>query len=480
MVAVIDNYFTICYNAIATHLKSERATIILQRLHYWMQTSAGYEVLDGRKWIYCGYKELQSQFQWLTHHTIGKAIRLLEKIGWVVSQKYYQLRRIGFKKKPGGWQEYHQTKWYRLNYIRIYEDTGIDLSGELEGLELAKRANVPNETFQSDSRNTPTCQSKSSSIQTKKPNFKKTKQQQPPPQKDDNGDTSMSRDVQQAAVQNFGLHGLGDTPSYTVIYDLPHPDLPEIQQPTNFRTLDIEPPSPVKEIPRGAAVNLAPEDSMEEALKELGIQINPQLKRCITQATAEVVMNAIAFVKERKQQGKIKKSAEGLLHFAIQKKLKPEPDHSKPQAQPQLKQPLLQNPTQERKRPRQHHSQEPKHPLHYEPDPIFLEWYKEARLKGWVDDIDHQYLPVIMGSPKVRIPTPDPMTKAPYTLMDWKEARAKFSPEAEQIESFVMDGRAWKVIERDESGFWVMLKLKLIGGHEVIEIPEWEVLSKIT
>lgn len=53
----------------------------------------------------------------------------LEKIGWVISDRFYNLNRnIGFITKAPHFQEDNQRKWYWLNYQQIFEDTGFDLS----------------------------------------------------------------------------------------------------------------------------------------------------------------------------------------------------------------------------------------------------------------------------------------------------------------------------------------------------------------
>ena len=123
------NYYSICYEILATYLGHERPALLLQRLHYWLQNEySGYLLKDGTKWIYNGYREIQEQFPWLSIDQIGRQLRFLEKIGWIISERFHKLNRnIGFITKVPHFQEDNQRKWYRLNYQKIFEDTGFDL-----------------------------------------------------------------------------------------------------------------------------------------------------------------------------------------------------------------------------------------------------------------------------------------------------------------------------------------------------------------
>lgn len=118
-----------CYEDLARFLKSADQALIIQRLHYWLQIEeVGYHMGDGCKWIYNGYKEWLEQFTWLSVDQFGRHIRYLEEIGWIVTARFYELQRdVGFVDKAPLLHPYNQRKWYRLNYQKIFEDTGIDL-----------------------------------------------------------------------------------------------------------------------------------------------------------------------------------------------------------------------------------------------------------------------------------------------------------------------------------------------------------------
>jgi hypothetical protein len=124
-----SNFFSICYHPLATYLGNDRPALLLQRIHYWLQNEhSGYLLKDGTKWIYNGYKEIKEQFPWLTIDQIGEYIRHLEKQGWLISARFYKLKRdIGFVTTPSHMQEDNQRKWYRINYQKLLDDTGVDL-----------------------------------------------------------------------------------------------------------------------------------------------------------------------------------------------------------------------------------------------------------------------------------------------------------------------------------------------------------------
>jgi len=124
-----------CYEDLARFLKSADQALIIQRLHYWLQMEeVGYHMGDGCKWIFNGYKEWLEQFTWLSVDQFGRHIRHLEEIEWIVTARFYELQRdVGFVDKAPLLHAYNQRKWYRLNYQKIFEDTGLDLLFEKYG-----------------------------------------------------------------------------------------------------------------------------------------------------------------------------------------------------------------------------------------------------------------------------------------------------------------------------------------------------------
>lgn len=177
-----------CYEDLARFLKSADQALIIQRLHYWLQMEeVGYNMADGCKWIYNGYKEWLEQFTWLSVDQFGRHIRYLEAIGWIVTARFYELQRdVGFVDKAPLLHPYNQRKWYRLNYQKIFEDAGIDLLFEKYGKgkgeppkrkgeppQSSKPAPLPNlqeSTFRSKSQENPIGKIADSSIYKEYPN----------------------------------------------------------------------------------------------------------------------------------------------------------------------------------------------------------------------------------------------------------------------------------------------------------------------
>lgn len=140
-------HFKICYDPLAVFLESSDKAMFVQHLHFWHQNEySGYLMADGRKWIMNGYKKWAESFPWLALRKVGSIIRYLEQIGWVISKRFYDLKRnVGFVDKcPDLLQEDNQRKWYCLDYQKIYEDTGFDLLFREENSEPTSSANRQN------------------------------------------------------------------------------------------------------------------------------------------------------------------------------------------------------------------------------------------------------------------------------------------------------------------------------------------------
>lgn len=163
-------YFFICYEPLACFLGSGDMALIIQRLHYWLENEkSGYLFRDGRKRVYNGYIELTQQLTWLSVDQIGRMIRHLEEIGWLVSDRFYNLKRnVGFVGPVPQMHEDNQRKWYYLDYQKIYEDTGFDLlrgkTPQAKPPKRARRANLQNHRFHSAKLQLPICNFADSSI----------------------------------------------------------------------------------------------------------------------------------------------------------------------------------------------------------------------------------------------------------------------------------------------------------------------------
>lgn len=170
-----QRYYFMCYEVIAAFLSNADQALIIQRLHYWLQNEeAGYLMADGCKWIHNGYKEWLEQFTWLSVDQFGSHVRHLEKLGWIVTARFHELKNeVGFVDKAPQMHSYNQRKWYRLNYQKIFEDTGFDLVFEKydkrpeeppKRLKPARLSNLQKSRLESADLQMPICESADSSI----------------------------------------------------------------------------------------------------------------------------------------------------------------------------------------------------------------------------------------------------------------------------------------------------------------------------
>ena len=74
--------------------------IIVQQVHYWLTGKSG-KVIEGRRWIYNGYKEWREQFPFWSDDTITRAFRSAEKRGVLLSRQE---------------KSFNRKKWYTLDY----------------------------------------------------------------------------------------------------------------------------------------------------------------------------------------------------------------------------------------------------------------------------------------------------------------------------------------------------------------------------
>ena len=84
--------------------------ILLQQLHFRSLISTN--VRDSHKWVYKTYEEWQEEFPFWSTDTIKRAIRKLEKDGYVISTSAYNRMKMD------------KTKWYRIDYGKCYLPTG--------------------------------------------------------------------------------------------------------------------------------------------------------------------------------------------------------------------------------------------------------------------------------------------------------------------------------------------------------------------
>lgn len=84
---------------------------ILSQIHYWLQKEDVGYMVEGRKWVYNGYKAWSEQLPWLSVDAIGYHIRELEQDGLVITNV--------FNNTPTD-----RRKWYTLDYEALALTTG--------------------------------------------------------------------------------------------------------------------------------------------------------------------------------------------------------------------------------------------------------------------------------------------------------------------------------------------------------------------
>ena len=90
--------------SLAVALKSVDKAIIVQQIHYWLNTSNHFK--DGRKWVYNTMDEWQKQFPWIANSTLRRHFKQLEQENVLLTANYNKAK-------------FDRTKWYSLNYKKI-------------------------------------------------------------------------------------------------------------------------------------------------------------------------------------------------------------------------------------------------------------------------------------------------------------------------------------------------------------------------
>lgn len=84
------------------------AAIVLQHLHDLLEKK--WEERDGYRWYYHTYDEWQEEFSFWSKRTIFTIMTKLEQEEYIISSKSYNKMKLD------------KTKWYRINYEKLYED----------------------------------------------------------------------------------------------------------------------------------------------------------------------------------------------------------------------------------------------------------------------------------------------------------------------------------------------------------------------
>ncbi len=102
-------------------------SIILQQVHYWLDSRTNKNIKEGKHWVYNTYGQWQEQFPFLSEATIRRSIAHLEKSGLLISKNHNS-------------NSFSKTKWYTINYEKL---------SELEDSIEAEMSNCSKETARS-------------------------------------------------------------------------------------------------------------------------------------------------------------------------------------------------------------------------------------------------------------------------------------------------------------------------------------------
>jgi hypothetical protein len=80
--------------------------VMLQKMQFWLSSSN--EVKEGKKWIYCSYKDWQKEVPFWSESTIKRAFKSLEETGILVTANWNE-------------SKLDKTKWYSINYEKLQE-----------------------------------------------------------------------------------------------------------------------------------------------------------------------------------------------------------------------------------------------------------------------------------------------------------------------------------------------------------------------
>jgi hypothetical protein len=326
-----SNYYHRFGNNLAAHLSGlleselvERAASVIERITYWLNNEkSGYTTRDGHKWIVNSYRKWSQQFTWLRPHQIGYIVRKLEAIGLLISARYHELVRIGFRGRSPQMHPDDQSKFYRVNWemMKSFEKPPqwlIELSDEesepdildnnrLEPLPRAIVHDVYNATYTNERclQTDPNIQKNNNSVvvfeEFGHSEREKTNTEEPL--------TVLSAEVIQK-LRNFGItlstepEAIGEdksfapSPNSSLKNELPIPDRPNVE-----------------------AGKLAREAEAE------GVKMTPSLMELMASAAANVVRDAIAALKEAQRRNTVKNPA-GYLTNAIKGQWRPNSDMS--------------------------------------------------------------------------------------------------------------------------------------------------------
>lgn len=99
-------------------------SIVLQRIHYWINLNLNKNLKDEQYWVYNSYDNWKKQFFFWSDSTLRRTFRNLEKMDILKSMEP--------KKHLGD-----RTKWYTINYKKLQEMIdSIPPSGQFDQMPL--------------------------------------------------------------------------------------------------------------------------------------------------------------------------------------------------------------------------------------------------------------------------------------------------------------------------------------------------------
>ena len=99
-------------------------SIVLQRIHYWINLNLNKNLKDEQYWVYNSYDNWKKQFFFWSDSTLRRTFRNLEKMDILNSMEP--------KKHLGD-----RTKWYTINYKKLQEMIdSIPPSGQIDQMPL--------------------------------------------------------------------------------------------------------------------------------------------------------------------------------------------------------------------------------------------------------------------------------------------------------------------------------------------------------
>lgn len=82
--------------------------IILQQIHYWLDTRINNNIINGSPWVYNTYSQWAKQFPFWSEITIKRTIRSLEDKKLLISDNFNK-------------DSFSKQKWYTINYNKLSE-----------------------------------------------------------------------------------------------------------------------------------------------------------------------------------------------------------------------------------------------------------------------------------------------------------------------------------------------------------------------